>query len=87
MATGGEVLTMLCPNTEWVIYGDDFDSIQWIKGEPITKEQFEAGFAQFDIWKAEQDAALAADKAAATAKLAALGLTTDDLKALGLGGN
>lgn len=26
-------------------------------------------------------------KAAATAKLAALGLTTDDLKALGLGGN
>jgi hypothetical protein len=87
MATGGEVLTMLCPNTEWVIYGDDFDSIQWIKGEPITKEQFEAGFVQFDIWKAEQDAAKEASKAAAEAKLAALGLTTDDLKALGLGGN
>ena len=29
----------------------------------------------------------ATDKAAATAKLAALGLTTDDLKALGLGTN
>jgi hypothetical protein len=28
-----------------------------------------------------------ADKIAAQAKLAALGLTTDDLKALGLGGN
>ena len=84
MATGGEVLSMLCPNTEWVIYGDDFDSIQWIKGEPITKAQFEAGFAQYDAWKADQDAQMAADKAGATAKLEALGLTADDLKALGL---
>ena len=84
MATGGEVLTMLCPDKEWVIYGDDFDSIQWIKGEPITKAQFDAGFAQYDAWKAEQDAQMAADKTNATAKLEALGLTTDDLKALGL---
>ena len=84
MATGGEVLTMLCPDKEWVIYGDDYDSIQWIKGEPITKAQFEAGFAQYDAWKAEQDAQMAADKASATAKLEALGLTADDLKALGL---
>jgi hypothetical protein len=87
MATGGEVLTMLCPDKEWVIYGDDFDSILWVKGEPITKSQFEAGFAQYDTWKAEQDAKAVADKEAAQAKLAALGLTTDDLKALGLGGN
>lgn len=84
MATGGDVLTMLCPNTEWVIYGDDFDSIQWIKGEQITKAQFEAGFAQYDAWKAEQGAAAVAAKETAQAKLAALGLTTDDLKALGL---
>jgi hypothetical protein len=33
------------------------------------------------------DAALATAKIEAQAKLAALGLTTDDLKALGLGGN
>ena len=84
MAKGGEVLTMLCPEKEWVISGDDFDSIQWVKGEPITKAQFEAGFAQYDAWKAEQDAQAAADKASATAKLEALGLTADDLKALGL---
>jgi hypothetical protein len=84
MAKGGEVLTMLCPEKEWVISGDDFDSIQWIKGEPITKAQFEAGFAQYDAWKAEQDSKAQADKAAAQAKLAALGLTADDLKALGL---
>lgn len=87
MATGSNVLSMLCPTTEWVIAGNDFDGIQWIKGEQITKEQFEAGFAQYDAWKAEQDAAALAAKEAAQAKLAALGLTTDDLKALGLGGN
>ena len=84
MATGSDVLTMLAPNIEWVIYGDDFDSIQWIKGDPITKAEFEAGFAQYDAWKAEQDAKEVTDKAAAQAKLAALGLTADDLKALGL---
>jgi hypothetical protein len=84
MATGGDVLGMLCPNTEWAITDNDYDTILWIKGEQITKAQFEAGFAQYDAWKAEQDSKAAADKASAQAKLAALGLTADDLKALGL---
>ena len=79
MATGGDVLAMLCPNTEWVIRGGDFDSIEWIKGEKITKAQFEAGFAQYDAWKAEQDAKAAADKAALLAKL---GITADEAKLL-----
>jgi hypothetical protein len=87
MVKGTEVLTYLRPNGGWVIYNDDFDSILWVKGEPITKAEFEAGFAQYDAWKAEQDAAAVAAKATAEAKLAALGLTTDDLKALGLGNN
>jgi len=43
-----------------------------------------AGFAQYDAWKAEQDAEQIAAKAAAQAKLAALGLTVEDLQALGL---
>ena len=79
MAKGGDVLRMLCTNTEYVIYGDDFDSIQWIKGEPITKAQFEAGFAQYDAWKAEQDAQAIADKAALLSKL---GITADEAKLL-----
>jgi len=85
MATGGEVLTMLCPNVEWTIYADDYDSIIWHNGNSdITKQQFEAGFAAYDAWKAEQDAEKAAAKAQAEAKLQALGLTPDDLRALGL---
>lgn len=85
MAKGSEVLSMLCPEQEWIITGNDYDGIVWIKGEPITRKQFEDGFAQYDAWKAEQDAEAAAKKAAAEAKLAALGLDADDLKALGLG--
>jgi len=84
MATGAEVLTMLIPTGGWVISGDDFEKIQFIEATPITKAQFEAGFAQYDVFKAEQDAKAGTDKAAAQAKLAALGLTADDLKALGL---
>jgi hypothetical protein len=84
MATGADVLNMLIPTGGWIIYGNDWDGVQFIEATPITKEQFEAGFAQYDAWKAEQDAKVQADKAAAQAKLAALGLTADDLKALGL---
>ena len=84
MATGVEILKMLIPNGGWVISGDDFDGIQFIDCEPISKKQFEDGFAQYDAWKAEQDAAKAAAKVQAEAKLVALGLDLDDLRALGL---
>ena len=86
MAIGGEVLTMLCPEVEWTIYGDDYESIIWHNGTAaITKKQFEDGFAAYDAWKIEQDNLATEQKASAEAKLKALGLTADDLKALGLG--
>lgn len=84
MATSAEVLKMLIPNGGWYMASDTFDSIQFIECEPITETEFNAGFAKYDAWKAEQDLAKAAKKAEAEAKLAALGLTSDDLKALGL---
>lgn len=84
MAKGVDVLSMLIPTGGWVISGNDYEGIQFIDCEPITKTQFEAGFAQFDAWKAEQDAAAQAAKETAQTKLTALGLTLDDLKALGL---
>ena len=85
MAKAGEVLTMLCPNVEFVLIGQNFDDIDWLGAKaPITKKQFEDGFAEYDAWKAEQDAAQAAAKAKAQSKLAALGLTVEDLTALGL---
>lgn len=85
MAKGYEVLDMLCPNVGRVISGDQYENIDWLGKTPaISKKQFEDGFAQYDVLKAEQDAAKAQAKAAAERKLAALGLTTDDLRALGL---
>lgn len=85
MAQGIDVLQMLCPNVEYTICEDDYDSIIWNSGEPaITKKQYIDGFAQYDVWKAEQDAMQAAAKSSAKAKLAALGLTLEDLQALGL---
>ena len=85
MATGEEVLKLLVPQGGYVIYGDEYDSIRWDEGvAPITKDEFNDGFAQVDAAKAAAEAEKAATKAAAEAKLAALGLTADDLKALGL---
>jgi|DEB3_MinimDraft_2_1074329.scaffolds.fasta_scaffold00056_12 hypothetical protein len=84
MATGADVLKMLKPDGGWVIYGSEFEGIEFIDCEPITKKQFEDGFAKFDAWKAEQDALAEAKKLAAQAKLEALGLDIDDLKVLGL---
>lgn len=84
MADSIDVLNMLLPNGGWVLVGDEYEGIDFVECEPITKAQFEAGFAQYDAWKAEQDAAKVAAKEAAEAKLEALGLTPADLKALGL---
>lgn len=79
-----EVLEMLIPNGGWAISGEEYEGIQFIECEPITKKEFEAGFAKYDAWKAEQDAAQAQAKATAQGKLATLGLTVEDLQALGL---
>ena len=50
---------------------------------PMTDEELAIDAATIAASKAECEK-MEADKAAATAKLAALGLTADDLKALGL---
>ena len=84
MATGIEVLGMLLPDGGWIITGNDYDGIQFLECEPITKKQFTDGFAKYDAWQAKQDEAQVAAKTAAQAKLAALGLTVEDLTALGL---
>ena len=85
MITAGEVISFLVPGVEYTIYGKEYENIIWHSGEPaITKEEFEAGFQQLAEHRAKEEAEAKAAKAAAEAKLAALGLTADDLKALGL---
>ena len=79
MATGSEVLEMLIPKGGWIITGNDYEGIQFLECEPITQAQFEAGFAQYDAWKAKQEAQAATAKAALLAKL---GITADEFKTL-----
>jgi hypothetical protein len=69
MITGANVLGMLIPTGGWYIAGDDYENIQFLECDPITKEEFEAGFAKYEAWKAEQDAKKAADKAALLERL------------------
>jgi hypothetical protein len=74
-----EVLKFLCPDVQWSMSNDDFDTITWINVDkaPITKKQFEDGFAKYDAWKAKQDADKAAERQAI---LDRIGLTADELK-------
>jgi hypothetical protein len=84
MAENREVLNMLIPNGGYIAVGEEYEGIQFIECEPITKKQWQDGFAKVDAWKDEQDAAKVAAKKSAQSKLAALGLTVEDLTALGL---
>ena len=82
MVKGYQVLTMLRPNGGWTIKEDDYDSIQWINCDPVFREEFIAGFNSYPQWKANKDAEELAAKESAQAKLQALGLTAEDIKAL-----
>jgi hypothetical protein len=79
MATSSEVLSMLIPNGGYVQYGDDFEGIQFLECEPITKKQFTDGFAKYDAWKIKQDAEKLAQRQALLDKL---GITADEAKLL-----
>jgi hypothetical protein len=80
MAKGYEVLEMLCKGVEYIYQGETFEDIDWLDKKPaITKAQYEAGFAQYDAWKAEQDTAQATAKAVL---LERLGLTQEEFNTL-----
>jgi hypothetical protein len=76
MAQGWQVLEMLRPAGGWVITADDFDSITWEQGtQPVTKKEFQDGFAAFDSWKAAQDQE---KQNAKNALLAKLGISAEE---------
>ena len=79
MIRGADVLEMLLPNGGWVIYGNDYESIKFLECEPITKKQFEDGFAQYNALKTQEAEAKATAKAAL---LAQLGITEEQAKLL-----
>ena len=82
MAKSYEVLGMLIPNGGYVQRGDTYEGIEFLECEPITKAEYEAGFAAFDSLKEQQNQAKSVATASAVAKLEAIGLTAEEIAAL-----
>jgi hypothetical protein len=83
MAKAYEILEMLLPDGGWIVNGNNFEGIEFINCEPITKKQFEDGFAKYDAWLIEQAEAKATERQVI---LDRLGLTAEEAQLL-LGGN
>jgi hypothetical protein len=79
MAKSWEVLGMLIPDGGYVQRGSEYEDIEFLECEPITKAEYEAGFAAFDEMKAQKEAEIAAAKNAVYEKL---GLTAEEIAAL-----
>jgi hypothetical protein len=80
MTRPNDIIRMLVGNVEFVCRGSNYDDIDWLGNTPpITKEQYEKGFEQYNAWKAEQEAIQAEAK---TALLDRLGITEDEAKLL-----
>jgi hypothetical protein len=81
-----ETLNHIRPLAKWSLSGDSIDGLNWLdtNTEKPTQQELDEGWISLQA-KIESDAAQAqAKREAALAKLAALGLEPDDLKALGL---
>lgn len=78
----------LRPETEWTMSGGDVESIIWHTPgvEPLTQAEVDAEVARLEKVAADEADAKIAAKESALAKLAALGLTEEEAKAI-FGGN
>jgi len=80
-----EAIQSLAPKAKWTFAGNDYSEIQWLSKDPKpTLEEIESEVANLKTKKAQAKIDRETAKIAAEAKLAALGLTAEDLKALGL---
>jgi hypothetical protein len=90
MIKGSDVLTMLLPNGGWAIIGNNYEDIQFLECDPISKAEYESGFTTYENWKLEKDELdrqtaeqeSAGKDEAKQAVLAKLGLTADEVAAL-----
>jgi len=83
MIYSSEVLMYLRPNGGMLQTGTEYEGIEFVSCEPFTKEEYENAFALLKAKNAKAETDKAAAKTSAQAKLAALGLTADEIAALG----
>ena len=77
-----EAILKINPNAEASVNADDINQITWLNGtQPISKSEIEAMIPVVEQEIKDAAAKKIADKEAANAKLRALGLTDDEIKA------
>ena len=81
------VLTANYPDTEWTLNGDSYDGLTWLSDTPKpTQAELDAAWPAVQQQQAAVVAAKEAARQSAISKLAALGLTVDEISAaFGLG--
>jgi len=79
-----EAILHIRPNAQFTLHGENLEWLDSKQPEP-TETEIEAGWIAYQAKIAQDKKTAENAKATAEAKLAVLGLTVDDLKALGLG--
>lgn len=81
-----KAILKLRPTAEFSYQNNDYSTIKWdvLEGQAPTQAEIDSAIEQVKLDEAQAKIEAEAKKAAAEAKLVALGLTVDDLKALGL---
>jgi hypothetical protein len=80
-----DVLTEMYPGAEWSMSNEDYSTLEWLsESQKPTKKELDDKMEATAKALADKELSKQNAKKAAEAKLAALGLTPDDLKALGL---
>lgn len=81
-----KAINYLKPSAEYSFQESDYSTIKWdvLEGDAPTLEELEEALLKVQEQEAKAEADKLSKKAAAESKLEALGLTADDLRALGL---
>ena len=78
-----QILSINYPNTIWSLDGNSYAGLVWMDASPKpTQAELDALWESTQATLADKKAQAEATKASALAKLAALGLTQDEVKAL-----
>jgi hypothetical protein len=78
-----KILSLNYVGKQWSLDGDAYDGLTWLDSSPKpTQAELDALWESTQAQVAEQKAQAIAVKESALAKLAALGLTQDEVKAL-----
>ena len=77
-----QVLLHQFPDAEWVLKGNDYDRLTWLSDTPKpTQDELDAAWPAVQQARQDAEAAKVAARQSAIDKLAALGLTVDEISA------